>query len=516
MLLILAFAPAKAGPVLAKDLTLDEKVGQLLFVGFQGEDLDQATAAHFQTIRPGAYILFGRNIESSLQVHRLNQKLQTISQEFSGVGALIALDQEGGAVSRVKTNPPLPSPRAIGKTKNPNLARAFGKEIGTIVRSLGFNMNLAPVLDVTEQNSWDFIGNRSFGTNSETVSTTGRAFAEGLLSAGVLPTAKHFPGAGGIKVDPHFSSPESSLTKEALLHGPISPFKNYADLFPSAMMLSHVRYPLIDSANVPAGFSKIIANDIVRGYLNYQGLVVTDDLLMDGAKLYGKPGKAAVKAIKSGADLVMISWSKKDQLDVFSSIKSAVAAGEISVATLDAKVNRILKIKSVLRSQSLQREHRIPKIQNSRLAALEMHLLLENLEQDLKGKTLRSGLLNSPSADTKIFVYAQDVRFLEQIRRSLNRPIKSFQNLAGLRSALQKDPHALAVILANSRGVSAALNAFPARAKAQILSISSVSPGPDKSSGYWGQVYTYFMHPRLGWEVGLALTNANQRLSRVE
>lgn len=516
IVLFLAVDPAKAQNLSAKDLTLDEKVGQLLFVGFQGESLDQMTASHFQKIRPGAYILFGRNITSGLQVHSLNRSLQKLSKDFSGIPALIALDQEGGVVARVQTDPPLPSPRAIGKTKNPELAKSFGKEIGVILRSLGFNMNLAPVLDVSSATSWDFIGNRSFGTSVNNVSFSGRAFAEGLLSAGVLPTAKHFPGSGGLKSDPHFSSPESPVTKEQLLREQMVPFKNYSELFPSALMLSHVRYPNIDSKNVPASFSKVIASDLVRGNMNYHGLVVTDDLLMDGAKLFGKPGRAAVEAVKAGADLVMVSWSRKDQIDVFESLKSAVRNKEISLTTLNAKVDRILRTKKVLASQKIESYQRLPKLQNSRLAALEMDLLLENLEQDLKGKSLKSNFVQSKNTKRPLYIFSQDIQFHEQIRRSLNQPIAVFKTLKSLEMALQKNPQAFAVVLTNSRALSIGLDRFSKRLKSQILSVSSVSPGPHKDAAFWGQVYTYFMHPKLGWEVGMALTADSKRLSKNE
>ena len=172
-----------------------------------GEKLNHGLDSAIRGNKPGAIIVFGRNIKSADQISKLCYSAQAASYEATGVPLLIAVDQEGGNVTRIRTAPPLPSALALGKTRDPALAKEAGHGTGRLLRSLGFNMNLAPVMDVTDPSHDRFIGTRTFGDDPQLVAKMSTAFALGLQESDILPTGKHFPGHGGLNQDSHLGTP---------------------------------------------------------------------------------------------------------------------------------------------------------------------------------------------------------------------------------------------------------------------------------------------------------------------
>lgn len=341
----LVYTPrVSASRIIYNQLSLDEKIGQLLIIGISNDKVDKDLVEHLNKVKPGGIILFKKNISSEHKLLDFNSEIQ----RHVKAPLFIAVDQEGGTVTRIKTVPRLPSARWIGSVGDANLTKRLGKSLGKILRAHGINMNLAPVLDVSDKNTNTFLGSRSYSDNPEVVANIGTAFSAGLLSAGVLPTAKHFPGLGSIKGDLHDHAVENSASYKEMQLSHLAPFRKFSALSTSALMLSHASYPALDSSNKPATFSSLISKNILRNDLGYNGLVVTDDLMMGGARGTSSFEDNLSAALNSGADLLLFAWSKKSQLRAKRALLSAVKSGKINMNTLDEKVFRIIKTKQQL------------------------------------------------------------------------------------------------------------------------------------------------------------------------
>ncbi len=331
-------------------------VGQLLMLGFNEKNLSPELIKHLKFIRPGAIILFRRNIENPLQLKKLITQLHSELNPEGLTPILIAIDQEGGNVFRIPTIPRIPSAAVIGNSKDENLAQQYGYIIGKILRQNGISMNLAPVLDVESPKLNSFIGSRSFGDDAGWVARLGYLFSKGLASAGVIPTGKHFPGIGSVNLDPHLTTPESNLEWYQDWNKELLPFREFSRLTPSALMLSHVIYPKLDQKRNPASISPYIIKKVLRETLNYKGLVITDDLLMDGITKKLSPNEAAIESLKAGADLIMLSWSKVDQIKVFQGLSSSISSGLLDINEIQAKINHVQQIKHLLRLNEMNKE----------------------------------------------------------------------------------------------------------------------------------------------------------------
>lgn len=324
-------------------MSLDEKVGQLFFVGFNGKAITPQFRKHLQFLKPGAVIIFGRNIKSLKQIAGLNNELQQVSLSASGVPLFIAVDQEGGGVSRIHTSPSMPSAFTIGQTNDPTLAFQAGKVTGELLSLLGFNMNLAPVLDVTDDKLRSFIGTRSFSDSPHKIGNMGVAFAHGLSEGKVIPVAKHFPGHGPISLDSHHTTPERQITLEELSTSDLVPFNQFAAAkFQSGIMVAHIAYPKIDKSGLPATFSKTLVTSVLKEQLQYEGLILTDDVEMGGAAVFKKLEDRAVAAVNAGNDLIMFGWNQKAQVRAKRAIVRAVQSGKISMDRINQSVQKIL------------------------------------------------------------------------------------------------------------------------------------------------------------------------------
>lgn len=323
-------------------------LGQLLIVGFKGTQLNQGLDEVIRETKPGGILLFGRNVKSAEQVAALNFGAQNLSKRVTGKPLLIAIDQEGGNVIRIRNAPTLPSALAIAKTRDTTVAKRAGSATGRLLRSLGINVNLAPVVDITDPDKDSFLGTRSFGSDPQRVSTMTTALATGLQENGILPVAKHFPGHGGAG-DSHLEAASSDLTREQLEKRDLLPYRSLAKYLrkPWGAMLAHVGFPAIDETGAPATFSKPIVSGIFRQDISASALIMTDDIEMAGAGVESDIGQRAVRAIEAGADMVMIAWSRKIQREVLHSLKEAVASGRIKRSRVEEALRRIARAKSV-------------------------------------------------------------------------------------------------------------------------------------------------------------------------
>ncbi|MBY0314165.1 MAG: glycoside hydrolase family 3 protein [Bdellovibrionales bacterium] len=337
------------GEVPLDQMSVQQKVGQLFVFGFKGDKLTPELKKSITSLKPGGFIVFGRNIKSLSQIAKLNADLQLTSLSQNNPALFLAVDQEGGAVTRIKTSPPLPSAYTIGGTNEPTLAYQAGKVTGEMLGVLGFNMNLAPVLDMTDDKLDSFISARSFSASPSQISSMGLAFAQGLAESKILPVAKHFPGHGPIALDTHQVTPSRSMSLGSLMNSELIPFTDFAaSSMPSGVMVAHIVFPDIDPSNSPATYSKKLVNDILLDQLKFKGLVMTDDIEMQGAAALQRIEDRAVAAFLTGNDLIMVGWTPSMQKRAVQGVLAAVKSGKISRARLDHSVKKILAVKEKL------------------------------------------------------------------------------------------------------------------------------------------------------------------------
>lgn len=331
------------------DMSLEEKIGQMMIVGFHGTTPSPDIRRLIEEYHVGGVTLFSRNIVDPLQVTRLVQELQDVAI-CSGphLPLIIATDQEGGLVARIRRSAAVhPGNMAIGATRSSALSYAAGNLTGRELRAMGINMNLAPVLDVNNNPGNPVIGVRSFGEEADLVSRLGVAMIRGLQRNGVISTAKHFPGHGDTSQDSHEVLPVLKHTLERLRQIEIRPFRAAIKCGVMAVMIGHLSIPMIDrTPNIPATMSRRVVTRLLRQSLRYQRLVTTDCMEMKAITGNFEAGEAAVEAVKAGADLVMVSHTFKRQLESITKVQDAARDGEIDQRRIDSSVVRVLKAKT--------------------------------------------------------------------------------------------------------------------------------------------------------------------------
>lgn len=325
-------------------MSLEEKVGQLMVIGFGGSSLTQPEKERIERIRPGGLILFSRNVETPEQLIGLTTELQSNAK----VPYFIATDQEGGVINRVTfSGVVMPGAMAMGAADSKELARKVGRATGEQLASLGINMNFAPVLDVNNNPMNPVIGIRSFGEDPELVARLGVEYIKGLQDAGVMSAAKHFPGHGDTSVDSHLDLPKVDFDMDRLSQVELVPFRAAADAGVDAIMSAHIVFRALDKTGRPATLSRPILTGLLRDEIGFDGIVVTDDLEMKAiSNNFG--AEAGVLAIQAGADLVLVSHTGKTQDAVYDSLLQAVRDRKITEERIDESVRRILRAKHKL------------------------------------------------------------------------------------------------------------------------------------------------------------------------
>ncbi len=279
--------------------------------GVPGPVLDAQTAATFRRIQPGAFILFGRNIQTPAQLRKLCDDLR----DLSDVEPIITIDQEGGRVSRLKLigNEP-PNANNLRDRGDLNLIRDHGRITGRLLRMFGFNLDLCPVLDISFDDEADnSLRGRCYGNDAAQVIRNAGAFNDALRCEGIATCGKHFPGYSRAPADAHHELPSIPLTRAELDPHELAVFKHFSTTANpvDSMMIGHAFYPALDDSGIPTSLSRRIITDLLRGEFGFRGLVMTDDLDM-GAILnpYGTGDSGLEKvielAITAGNDIAMI------------------------------------------------------------------------------------------------------------------------------------------------------------------------------------------------------------------
>lgn len=303
--------------------------------------------------RVGNVILFSENIESLAQLKRLCREIQELVQRCTGQPALIAVDQEGGVVTRMPSDAAnVPGAMALAATGNPELAFEAGRITGEELRDCGVNFNLAPDVDVNSNSDNPVIGVRSYGDRPETVIQYSGQMLRGLQAGGVLCAVKHFPGHGDTSVDSHMGLPIVNKPLFELEQTELPPFQAAIADGTDAVMTSHILFPQLEPKQLPATMSKAILTDLLRVKLGFQGIIITDCLEMGAITQNYGTSCAALHAISAGADILCISHTPASVAGAAEEIYRAVRKGALSEARLDEAVQHIVKGKNKLISRT--------------------------------------------------------------------------------------------------------------------------------------------------------------------
>lgn len=338
-------------------LPLEQQVGQLLFIGLPGTEIDDATRSLIEHVTPGGIVLFGRNVASPPQVRALLDG----AREISPTPPLFGIDQEGGLVDRLRRIcTPMPSARTIRQHGDLAGARALGRITAEVLRVLGFNLNFAPVLSIMTEDR-DLLSNglysRSFGRSPGEVLGYTMVYLRGLQGAGCLGCIKHFPGIGAGEVDTHEEMAIIHLTHDDLLAQDLAP---YIELFQRednmvhAVMVSHGGFPNIDIHRgvaggrlLPASINHEIVTKLLREELGYRGLVLTDDLEMGAIAKHSEIEETALRAIEAGEDMLLICARPDLIRRAYDALLRAARDGVLSEERIHDSLSRIAAFKAL-------------------------------------------------------------------------------------------------------------------------------------------------------------------------
>ena len=326
-----------------KSMTLAEKVGQMVMIGVYGTALNDDIIYSLNQFHFGGVIFFDRNLETIAQTKKLADDIQAAANQKAPL--FFALDEEGGRVARGRHMFEVaPSQESIGLSGDPANATYWARHNAQILRSIGININFAPVADVGSKDT------RSFGDDAQTVANFVDAAAQGYEAENFLYTLKHFPGIGKSKIDPHKDISAVEDDRATLAAEDLPPFVKIIrghDNSRFMIMVGHLKYTALDPAN-SASLSPAVMTGLLRNELGFDGVVVTDDLEMGAIKNNVDLPSLGVKMILAGGDIALVCHNYDSQQIVYNSILDAVKRGEISEARIDESVRRILRMKAHL------------------------------------------------------------------------------------------------------------------------------------------------------------------------
>jgi beta-N-acetylhexosaminidase len=323
---------------------LSRLVGQSLMVQFQGPELTDELREALARIEPAGVVLFSSNIKSREQVAGLCRDLQAEAKKLGLPPLLIAVDQEGGTVSRLSADfVTVPSPMAQAATGDTKATERCAVISGRQLRAVGITMNFAPALDINVQPRNPVIRTRSFGDDPKLVSVHGLAALKGYEKAGVIATAKHFPGHGDTSDDSHLGLPVVTHKRKHLERNELMPFSAAIRAGIQAIMTAHIIFSAID--DLPATLSRPMLRDLLRRELGFDGVIVTDAMdmgaIVDG---FGR-GPAAVRAKQAGADLLEMVAPLAFQFEVAEALFKAVKSDDLSRKLFERTAARVAALR---------------------------------------------------------------------------------------------------------------------------------------------------------------------------
>jgi beta-N-acetylhexosaminidase len=326
---------------LLAQMTLPQKLGQMLMIRFNSLSYSPLLDAMLTHYHVGAVIEYQGNIESQAQLSGLNAQIQ----HNGDLPMIISIDQEGGTVDRLRNlDGPQPPASTLGATNNPQVAYQQGLKDAQDLAAYGFNLNLAPVVDVNNVYNAQLY-ERTFSTKPAMVTALAGAYLSGLQHSGnVLGSIKHFPGLGDTSTDPHYGLPYLARSLDTLNAIDWAPYKSLiarGNVY--AIMVTHEIVRALDPLT-PSSLSPRVIN-ILRNQLGFRGVIITDGLTMRGITNSYTLGQAAVLAVQAGDDLLMDPGSPNEVAQMIDSLTQAVQTGTISQQRIDDSVRRILLLK---------------------------------------------------------------------------------------------------------------------------------------------------------------------------
>lgn len=368
---------AESGAALLKSMTTEEKVSQMLMPAFRWWKEAEGKAKNLTEINDevsailsrhgfAGVVLFTQNAAENEATATLIDAMQTANAKGANrTQLLVAVDQEGGGVTRLGQGTAFPGNMALGAANDLTATAAAARTIGEELGALGFNFDFAPVVDVNSNPANPVIGTRSFSDDTQTVAKQGAAFMTALMETGTISTLKHFPGHGDTTTDSHTGLPRIDKTYDELKASELIPFRACVDAGAEAIMTAHIQYPAIEketyvskdsgeAITLPATLSRTILTDILRGDMGFDGVILTDAMDMDAIAKNFDPMDAARLAINAGVDILLIPvdpGSMTDaeglaRLDQYIADLTALVDGNANLsARVNESVSRILALK---------------------------------------------------------------------------------------------------------------------------------------------------------------------------
>ncbi len=326
-------------------MTRHKQLGSLFMVGLPGTVIDPSTLQLISGLGINHFIIFRRNVESPAQLQQLCARLKAVCREHALPSPLISIDQEGGSVAR------LPDPfsqfddaRVLAESSDPlGALSAYAATCAKELREIGINMNMAPVLDVCPAGEGFFMERRSLGNDPDLVGKYGCHIISGLQSRGIAACAKHFPGLGAAKLDPHLQLPTVSRAQAQIEAIDLIPFQQAISADVASIMTSHTIYEDIDST-IPATMSAHILNDILRRKLGYKGMIITDDLEMGAIENERSVAQATVQAFSAGVDMLLICHDHEKVRHSYAELTKAIDDEQLLQKRYEESLGRVTAV----------------------------------------------------------------------------------------------------------------------------------------------------------------------------
>lgn len=333
---------------LLDSMTLEEKIYQLFITspdqltGRIGTEKPEDLTEKLEEAPVGGLILYEANVYSAEQV----TELLGGAQEAAKTPMLLGIDAEPGhdeGLSAFGITDDSEPAAVFGDNQDLSGIKAFGRKIGTDIKNVGFNLDFAPVSDTLIDLGNTEIGSRSFSSDPMTVSSMVREMIEGIHKSSVATCTKHFPGLGSTAANTNYSSVRCYRTMDELREAELIPFRTAIETETDMMMVSHVQYPAIVEGGLPASLSPIIIQEILRGELGYQGVIITDSLRKRAITNEYSSSEASVLAIQAGCDMILLP---SDLEEAVNGIRAAIDSGDIREDRINESVLRILLLKA--------------------------------------------------------------------------------------------------------------------------------------------------------------------------
>ncbi len=327
------------------DMSLEQKIAQLIHIDIPDLELSDSTREHFRRFEYNGVILFAKNVANREQVVKLVNDLSDLCQ----TPPLLSVDQEGGLVDRFRFAEmnTSPGPMALAATGSPEQTLRAHEIMGKELASLGISIDFAPCLDVNSNPNNPIIGARSFGADPETVSVHGVSALRGLQMGGVAACGKHFPGHGDTDKDSHIDLPSVTRSREDLEVLELAPFRRAIESGLDAIMTAHVTFPALDpTPGLPATLSGPILTQLLREDLEFQGVIFTDSMAMHSIAQRFGVGEAAVMAFSAGADVILACGPFENHIACVEALIAAVQEGRLSEERVNASLERIFALKA--------------------------------------------------------------------------------------------------------------------------------------------------------------------------